>query len=72
MFINKLYAPSSGDNGSSVQMNWNSMNSEIQRRFFKKKFLDFISLLFAKYRVKDLQNMDRIPLQRRLDAENTI
>ena len=30
---------------------------------------DAISLLFAKYRVKDLQNMDRIPLQRTLDAE---
>ena len=30
---------------------------------------DAISLLFAKYRVKDLQNMDRISLQRTLDAE---
>ena len=65
-FINKLYAPSSGDNGTGVQRNW---NSEIQRRFLKKNFLDSISLLFAKYRVKDIQNMDRVPLQRRLDAE---
>ena len=28
MFINKLYAPSSGDSGSGVQRSW---NSELQR-----------------------------------------
>ena len=40
-FINKLYAPSSGDNGTGVQRNW---NSKIQRRFLKKNFLDSIPL----------------------------
>ena len=65
-FINKLYATSTGENGSHVQRNW---NSETQRRYLKKNFLDSISLLFAKFRVKDIQNMEKVPLQHRLDQE---
>tara|TARA_A100001015_G_C14740588_1_gene613508 strand:+ start:131 stop:358 length:228 start_codon:yes stop_codon:yes gene_type:complete len=41
-FINKLYATSTGESGSHTQRNW---NSEIQRRYLKKDFLDSISLL---------------------------
>ena len=65
-FINKLYATSTGENGSHVQRNW---NSETQRRYLKKNFLDSISLLFAKFKVKDIQNMEKVPLQHRLDQE---
>ena len=45
-FINKLYATSTGESGSNAQRNW---NSEIQRRYLKKDYLDSISLLFAKF-----------------------
>ena len=64
-FIDKLYATLTGESGSHVQRNW---NSEIQRRYLKN-FLDSISLFFAKFRVKDVQNMEKIPLQHRLDQE---
>ena len=65
-FINKLYATSTGESGSNAQRNW---NSEIQRRYLKKNFLDSVSLLFAKFRIKDIQNMEKVPLQHRLDKE---
>ena len=38
-------------------------------RYLKKNFLDSISSLFAKFRVKDMQNMEKVPLQYRLDQE---